>query len=280
MTGASTNIISIALQKGGTGKTTTALCLAGGLILKGKKVLLVDLDPQGNASKSLIDIEYLNQPDTLTTLEVLTDPKVAIQDCILETYSGIYLLPANNRLSTAETQLASMKFREVLLQKKVQTFLKDQAALSSDSLAESDEEDNQPVKFDYVLFDCPPSLGLLTLNALLASTGILIPIETGEYAMQGLSSFLETYQEAQQYNPKLTITGVVLTMVDNTLTSKKVAGDVKEILSEYVFKSSISRRTLLSQVPTRGPVQQYAPNSESAIEYNNLTQELIDATTK
>ncbi len=261
-------VVAIALQKGGTGKTTTALCLAGGLVLKNKKVLLMDLDPQGNASNSLVDMNYLRESSTLTSLDVLTRPEISLAECIMETASGIYLVPANSRLAMAEQQLAMIRFRETVLSKKFAAFLE-----------ETSNETDGEAAFDYCLLDCPPSLGMLTINALAAATDIILPVETGEFSLQGLSDFLETYREMQQVNSKLRLTGVLLTMVDNTRTSKDVAANVKEILPKEMFKSQISRRTILSQVPTRGPIQLYAPNSDSANEYNALAEEVIRATT-
>lgn len=254
--------IALAIQKGGTGKTTTALCLGGALTRKGKKVLLIDLDPQANATRSLIDISYLTEEGVLTIFDVMTQKEVSLAECIIPTTSNIYLVPSTIRLSMAERQLVMVNSRESVLAKKLNELEKQ---LSKDP----------ELGFDFILMDCPPSLGMLTINSLVAATGVIIPLQTGIYAEQGLSDFTETFVEVQEINPGLELLGVVLTQVDNTRMSKDVATNVKNILPGKLFNTFISRRAILSDVGIKGPIQEYAPKSESALEYDRLAEEVI-----
>lgn len=258
----STAKIALAIQKGGTGKTTTALCLGGALVRRGKRVLLIDLDPQANATKSLIDVSYLVQEGVTSVYDVMVQKKVTLAECIVPTAAGIFLAPATIRLSLAERHLVMENSRETILAKKLGEMEK-QASINPD------------LKFDFILLDCPPSLGMLTINALVAASGVVIPLQTSIYAEQGLSDFTETFMEMKEINTDLDLIGVVLTQVDNTKMSKDVAANVREILPGKLFKTSISRRAILADVGLKGPVQDYAPKSESALEYDKLAEEII-----
>lgn len=255
--------IALAIQKGGTGKTTTALCLGGALVRRGKRVLLIDLDPQANATKSLIDISYLTQEGVHTVYDVMVQKKIGLADCIIPTATNLFLAPATIKLSLAERHLIMENSRESILSRKLNDL-------------EKYANTNSDFQFDFILLDCPPSLGMLTINALVAATGVVIPLQTSIFAEQGLSDFTETFMEMKEINTQLDLIGVVLTQVDNTKMSKDVAANVREILPGKLFKTSISRRAILADVGLKGPIQDYAPKSESAIEYDKLAEEIME----
>ena len=250
-------IMSIVNQKGGVGKTTTAINLAAGLVEAGKCVLVVDLDPQGNASTglgiALEDREY-------TTYELLLED-IAISDVIHQTsIEGLSIVPATVDLSSADIELISNEKRSFLLH---------------DALRQSKMD---AFGFDYILIDCPPSLNLLTVNALIASDSVLVPLQSEFFALEGLSQLMLTIREVRQSgNSKLRIEGVVLTMYDarNNL-SLQVEQDARENLGDLVFKTVIPRNVRVSEAPSFAlPVLNYDTTSKGAVAYRALAAEVI-----
>ena len=254
--------IAIGLQKGGTGKTTTTLCLGKGLVEQNKRVLLCDLDPQANlTTASGIDPLNLEGP---SMYECLTNPEVAMADIVFETAYGFDIVPATINLSLAESQLLSAMNRDRKLHRKL-------------SDLEKQSRQNERLNYDYILIDCPPSLGILTINALAAADYVLVPLQAQQFAAYGLNYFLDTMNEVRtEFNDQLSLLGVVLTMYNSrTKVSQDVANEMREALGERVFDTIIRSATILSEVATRGPVQAYAARSEATSEYNRLAEEVI-----
>ena len=253
----SPKIISVVNQKGGVGKTTTAINLGAALAEKNLRVLLIDLDPQGNASTGLgVDA----QTRAKTSYDLLIDG-AAISEVQLPTdVQNLSIVPANVDLSSADLELVSNEKRSFLL--------KD--ALSSRHAHQM---------FDVVLIDCPPSLSLLTVNALVASHSVIVPLQSEFFALEGLSQLMLTIREVRQTsNPNLRIEGVVLTMSDrrNNL-SRQVEEDARATLGDLVFDTSIPRNVRLSEAPSFAmPVTTYDSNSKGAHAYRELAQEFLD----
>ncbi|MBV0913518.1 ParA family protein [Anianabacter salinae] len=250
-------IIAVANQKGGVGKTTTAINLGAALAGDGYNVLLVDLDPQGNASTGL-GIE----PDdrTLTTYDLLLDD-APLADVILKTkVDGLLIAPATTDLSSADIELVANEKRSFLLHDALR-----QPAIDS-------------YAFDYILIDCPPSLSLLTVNAMVAAHSVMVPLQSEFFALEGLSQLLLTIREVRQSaNPNLRIEGVVLTMYDkrNNL-SQQVEQDARDNLGELVFKTVVPRNVRISEAPSFAlPVLDYDPASKGSVAYRALAQELV-----
>ena len=245
-------IVAIANQKGGVGKSTTAINLGAGLALQGERVLLVDLDPQGNTSSGL-GIDRTNIE--LSTYEVLIDD-VALEDVIEPTsVGGLYLVPATIELAGAEIELVSLFSREMRLANALKPVLDD---------------------YDFVLIDCPPSLGLLTVNGLSAANEVCIPIQCEYYALEGVSQLIRNVQLVQQsLNPELEVEGVVLTMFDGRTTlSADVVEQVREHFGETTYKTVIPRTVRLSEAPSYGePIEAFDPMSRGAIAYRELARE-------
>jgi chromosome partitioning protein len=250
--------IALAIQKGGTAKTTSTVCLAGGLTLRGYRVLVVDLDPQANSTTSLgVEPATLETP---TVYELLMESGVQLSSTIVPTGYGIDLIPASIRLALAEKQLLAATGREKKLHRKLAEL--ERIATAQDS-------------YDFALFDCPPSLGVLTLNALAAANSVIVPVQCEHYAERGFGDFIDTMTEVKnEVNEGLELMGVLLTLYSATKTNRDVATHLRDALGEQVFKTQISRRTVLTEVPVKGPVQAYAPTSDSAVEYNALTLEV------
>ena len=254
----SAKIISVANQKGGVAKTTTTINLAAGLAEKGYEVLLVDLDPQGNASTGLgIEMEAR----TLTTYDLLLDD-VDLDEIILDTdIPGLNIIPATIDLSSADIELVSNEKRSFLLHDALR-----QTAMDS-------------YGFDFILIDCPPSLNLLTVNAMMASHSVLVPLQSEFFALEGLSQLMLTIREVRQIgNPDLRLEGVVLTMFDsrNNL-SQQVEQDARDNLGDVVFQTRIPRNVRLSEAPSFAmPVLQYDGASKGAEAYRALAKELIE----
>ncbi len=256
--------IALAIQKGGTAKTTSTLCLGGALALLGYKVLLIDLDPQANLTGSLIDKTGLE--DRTTTYNVLAEEDVALAGAIIETDCGLDLVPATMRLALAEMSLITAYNRERKLLGALED-LEETAALA----------DQSRLNYDFALIDCPPSLGVLTVNAMAAADYVIVPLQTGQYALEGLNDFLTTVNGLKRgkINPRLEIMGILLTMCANNRVSRDVVANVRELMGDKVFRTQISSRAILAETGMKGPIQSYAPNSESAQEYNNLAGEVV-----
>ncbi|MBE7035454.1 MAG: ParA family protein [Ruminococcaceae bacterium] len=247
-------IIAVANQKGGVGKTTTAVNLSACLATLKKKVLLIDFDPQGNASSGVgVDKEAVEQ----SIYDVLIND-YAISDVLLETnIKNLFVCPATIDLAGAEVELVSMENRNYLL-----------------------KEALQPVRddFDFIIMDCPPSLGLLTLNAFSAADSLLVPIQCEYYSLEGLSMLTKTILNLKQsLNPALVFEGILLTMYDpRTNLSNQVTEEVKKYFANDVFKTVIPRNVRLSEAPGYGePIISYDKHSKGARSYLKLAKEVI-----
>ncbi|HNQ44302.1 MAG TPA: AAA family ATPase [Candidatus Cloacimonadota bacterium] len=248
-------IITIVNQKGGVGKTTTTVNLAAALAVLEKRTLLIDFDPQGNASSGVgIDKEKLE----VQVYDALIG-RVPIQDTILPTTTeNLFCVPGNINLTGAEIELVHEFAREHKLKEALQPILND---------------------YDYILIDCPPSLGLLTVNAMTASTDVLVPIQCEYYALEGVSQLLTTIRLIQKnLNPALNIIGVLLTMFDKRVNlSMQVAKEVHRYFKEKVFRTVIPRNIKLTEAPSFGkPIFLYDIRSPGAMSYLNLANEIIE----
>ena len=250
-------IIAVANQKGGVGKTTTAINLAAALVENGKRVLLVDLDPQGNASTGLgVELEDREY----TTYELLLED-LDLNDVIQDTgFPGLSIVPATVDLSSADIELLSAEKRSFLLH---------------DALRQTQMD---AFSFDFILIDCPPSLNLLTVNAMIAAHSVLVPLQSEFFALEGLSQLMMTIREMRQSgNKELRIEGVVLTMYDrrNNL-SQQVEQDARSNLGDLVFKTVIPRNVRVSEAPSFAmPVLNYDSQSKGSMAYRALAQEII-----
>lgn len=247
-------IIAIANQKGGVGKTTTSVNLAASLGVLEKKVLLIDSDPQANASSGLgIDIDSI-EIGTYQILEHSNTPQEAIIKC---SAPNVDIIPAHIDLVAIEIELVDKENREYMLKQ---------------ALSEIKE------KYDYILIDCAPSLGLLTLNALTAADSVIIPIQCEYFALEGLGKLLNTIKSVQKiHNPELDIEGLLLTMFDSRLRlSNQVVEEVQKHFSDMVFKTIIQRNVKLSEAPSFGEsIINYDAASKGAANYLHLAQEII-----
>lgn len=246
-------IIAIANQKGGVGKTTTTVNLSACLADKGQRVLLADCDPQGNSTSGFGIVK-----DTLEkTIYHLLIGEAAVEEIIIKTEYGVDVLPARIELAGAEIELVSAMSRELRLRKAL--------------LSIADE-------YDYVIIDCPPSLGLLTINALTAAESLLIPLQCEFYALEGLTQLMQTISLVQQnLNEALHIEGVLLTMYDSrTKLASQVVSEVREHFAELVYKTMIPRTVRLSEAPSYGqPIIVYDNSSKGAEAYMSLAGEVL-----
>ncbi len=247
-------IISVVNQKGGVGKTTTSINLAAWLAAFGKRVLIIDIDPQGNASSGL-GIDYKNLSKGM--YEVLTDPNTRITEVIRSYQPNFHVLPTTPDLAGAAIALVEIENREYQLEKQI----KEVADL-----------------YDFILIDNPPSLGLLTINGLVASREIIIPVQCEYYALEGLSQLLNTIGLIKEHlQPELEILGAVMTMYDSrNKLSNDVFNDLYKNFPARIFRSVIPRNVKVAESPSHGsPLKDYAPNSVGSNAYKRLAQEVI-----
>ena len=248
-------IISVANQKGGVGKTTTTVNLGACLASLGKRVLLVDMDAQGNATSGV----GIRKPDvTQDIYDVLVNELPIAEATLVTEHENLSIVPATLQLAGAEIELTSMMARESRLK---------------GSLAEVNDQ------YDYILIDCPPSLGLLTINSFTASDSILIPVQCEYYALEGLSQLLNTVRLVQKhFNPELEIEGVLLTMYDaRTNLGNEVVEEVRKYFREKVYETIIPRNIRLSEAPSHGmPIIDYDPRSRGAEVYQALAKEVVN----
>ena len=247
-------IIAIANQKGGVGKTTTSINLSACIAAKGKKVLVIDIDPQGNTTSGY-GIEKNELENTIYEL-ILGD--CSIEDCILkEVFPNISILPSNVNLAAAEIELIGVEKKEYILKNEVD-WVKD--------------------RFDFIIIDCPPSLSLLTVNAMTTADSVLVPIQCEYYALEGLSQLIHTINLVKErLNPDLDMDGVVFTMYDSrTNMSAQVVENVKNHLSQKVYSTLIPRNIRLAEAPSYGkPINMYDAKSAGSESYMSLADEVI-----
>jgi len=248
-------IVAVANQKGGVGKTTTAVNLGACLAELGQRVLIVDLDPQGHSTSGL----GLDKDEVETTIYDVLIEDVPVDRALLPTaVEGLFLVPATVDLAGAEVELVSALARET----KLRRALREQADA-----------------FNLILIDCPPSLGLLTINALTAADSVLIPIQCEYFALEGLTQLMNSIRLVQQHlNPDLRLEGVVMTMFDGrTKLSAQVVAEVRKYFKDKVYKTVIPRNIRLSEAPSHGmPINTYDPTSKGAEAYAELAREVIN----
>ena len=247
-------IISVVNQKGGVGKTTSAVNLASALGRRGKKILLIDADPQGNTTSAYgINKQGLSS----SSYELLIGAKKAKETIIKTQFEGVDIIPCNMDLAGAEIELISIENRESQLK-------------NSLCLIKGD--------YDFIFIDCPPSLGLITINSLCASDTVLVPIQCEYFALEGLSQLMATVRKIKRlYNPELELEGVLLTMYDGRLNlTQQVVSEVKKFFDKKLFATAIPRAVRLSEAPSYGmPIQYYDPKGKGAKSYDALADQFI-----
>ena len=248
-------IIAIANQKGGVGKTTTAINLSASLAALGKKVLVIDTDPQGNTTSGF-GVDKNNLENTIYELIL---GECSVQDCMIKNVvEGVSILPSNVNLAAAEIELIGVDRKDFILKNEID-YIRD--------------------SFDFILIDCPPSLNTLTINAMTAANTVLVPIQCEYYALEGLSQLIHTINLIKErLNPDLDIDGVVFTMYDSrTNLSTQVVENVKSHLNQHVYETMIPRNIRLAEAPSYGqPINLYDPKSSGAESYMALAKEVID----
>lgn len=252
-------ILSVVNQKGGVGKTTTSVNVSAYLAKMGKKTLLIDADPQGNATSGI----GMEKNDLERTIYDVVINGEDINDVIVSANrKNLFICPANIDLAGAEIEMVNLFSRETVLKKAFQKIKGD---------------------YDFAIIDCPPSLGLLTVNALTASDGVVVPIQAEYYALEGLSQLLNTINKVKKHlNPSLEIFGVVVTMFDSrTQLANQVASEVRQYFGEKLFKSIIPRNVRLSEAPSHGlSISEYDKRSKGADAYEYLSKEIIKRSRK
>ena len=247
--------IAIFNQKGGVGKTTTNINLAACLAQKGKKVLMVDIDPQGNTTSG---IGIRKRTLKYTIYDILVDDDIPVKKVILPTNTeNLFIIPASVDLAGAEVELASLEGREKRLKKAI---------------------DSVRADFDYILIDCPPSLGILTINSLTAVDSVLIPIQCEFYALEGVSQLISTIELVKKnMNPSLFVEGVILSMFDGrTNLSQQVVEEVRKFFGPAMYETVIPRNVRLAEAPSYGvPIITYDPSAQGARAYQAFTKEFL-----
>ncbi|MBQ9774232.1 MAG: ParA family protein [Clostridia bacterium] len=248
-------IIAFANQKGGVGKTTSAVNIAASLGILGYKVLLIDLDPQGNATSG---VGIIKKALKMTAFDMLTTETTANEVTIKTRFDNLSIIPTNTTLARAEHELADVEDGEYVMKKKL-----------------------EPIKnsYDYIIIDCPPSLGMLAVNAITASDGVVIPMQCEFFALEGLSQLMLTISRIKaHYNKDLTVTGILITMYNNRLIhSMQVIGELRKHYADKLFETTVSRNVKLSEAPSFGsPVYYHDKRSKGSNEYMNIAKELAE----
>ncbi len=250
-------IISFANQKGGVGKTTSAINIAAAIGLKGKKTLLLDCDPQGNASSG---VGIRRNRIGATTYDILIG-RARAEDAIIKTeYKNLSVLPSSMPLAAAELELADLEDRAFRLKNALESVKND---------------------YDYIFIDCPPSLGMLTINALTASDGVIVPMQCEYFSLEGLTQILSTVKQVKRlYNSDLSLTGILITMHNGRLNlSVQVLDELKKHYADKLFSTPISRNVRLSEAPSFGmPIQYYDKYSKGSSAYDDVAAELLERT--
>lgn len=248
-------VISFANQKGGVGKTTSAINIASAVGLLGKKVLLLDCDPQGNASSG---VGVRKSQIGATTYDILIGRAKASDAVIKTEFDNLSVLPASMPLAAAEVELSDLEDRTVRLKNALDTIKQD---------------------YDYIFIDCPPSLGMLTINSLTASDGVIVPMQCEYFALEGLSQILMTVKQVKRlYNPALSLTGIIVTMYNGRLNlSVQVLDELKKHYSNKLFSSAVSRNVRLCEAPSYGmPIQYYDKYAKGGAAYDDIARELLE----
>lgn len=248
-------IIAFANQKGGVGKTTSAVNIAASLGILGYKVLLIDLDPQGNATSG---VGVIKKNLKSTAFELLTT-EASVADVALQTkYNNLSIIATNTTLARAEYELGEAENGEFIMKNKLES---------------------AKIDYDYIIIDCPPSLGMLTVNAMTACDGVVIPMQCEFFALEGLSQLMFTISRIKMhYNKSLNVTGILITMYNNRLLhSVQVINELKKHYAEKLFETTISRNVKLSEAPSFGsPIYYYEKRAKGATEYMNVAKELAE----